>query len=239
MDAKTQFIDSSKQTRSQEKLAIFLAFIAGFLDAAGFLKWKIYVSFISGNSTQLGIAFSSGKSAIIISSLAIIVCFVFGIYAGTCLSLWRESKIESLPFYIVSGILIVYTIASRYYYINSGLSIPIIVFSTGIMNTIVTSVGNQKINTDFVTGTLNSLARNAAMLSMSNNKVSRKQYKLNAIRLFLLWIGFLLGASIVPLALPLLKNWTLAFPSLLLIICALLISNTDFNLKTKSYATEK
>ena len=91
MIAETEFTVPPDQIRMQEKLAIFLAFIAGYLDAAGFLKWKIYVSFISGNSTQLGIAFSSGKSAIIISSLAIIGCFVFGIYAGTCLSLWRES----------------------------------------------------------------------------------------------------------------------------------------------------
>ncbi len=239
MATETQFIDSSEQTRSQEKLAIFLAFIAGYLDAAGFLKWKVYVSFISGNSTQLGIALTSGKLNVLISSLSVIGCFVFGIYAGTCISLWRESKIQTLPFYIVSGILIVYTMASNYYNINNGLSIPIILFSTGVMNTIVTTVGDQKINTDFVTGTLNSLARNTAMLSLSRNKNSRKFYKLNAIRLLLLWIGFLLGASIVPIILPLLKNWTLILPAALLIVCALFLLLTDFNLKNKSYAEEK
>ncbi|MFC4479057.1 YoaK family protein [Flavobacterium chungangensis] len=239
MDVQTQFIDSSEQTRSQEKLAIFLAFIAGFLDAAGFLKWKVYVSFISGNSTQLGIALSSGKLNVLLSSITVIGCFVFGIYAGTCISLWRESKIQTLPFYIVSGILIVYTMASNYYTINNGLSIPIILFSTGVMNTIVTSVGSQKINTDFVTGTLNSLARNTAMLSLSRNKSSRKFYKLNALRLLLLWIGFLLGASVVPIILPLLKNWTLILPASLLLACAFLLPITDFNLKNKSYAEEK
>jgi uncharacterized membrane protein YoaK (UPF0700 family) len=129
--------------------------------------------------------------------------------------------------------------ASNYYTINNGLSIPIILFSTGVMNTIVTSVGNQKINTDFVTGTLNSLARNTAMLSLSRNKNSRKFYKLNALRLFLLWIGFLLGASVVPLILPLFKNWTLILPAALLLACALLLPITDFNLKNKSYAEEK
>ncbi len=129
--------------------------------------------------------------------------------------------------------------ASNYYTINNGLSIPIILFSTGIMNTIVTSVGSQKINTDFVTGTLNSLARNTAMLSLTRNKNSRKFYKLNAIRLLLLWIGFLLGASVVPIILPLLKNWTLILPAALLLTCALLLPITDFNLKNKSYAEEK
>lgn len=236
---ETQLTASSDQIKMEEKLAIFLAFIAGYLDAVGLLKWKIYVSFMSGNTTQLGVALSNGKLIAIITTFAVIGCFVLGIYAGTCLSLLKNCKIQTLPFYIVSGILIIYTTISLYYSINTILSISIVGFSTGFMNTIVTSVGKQKINTDFVTGTLNSLAKNAAMLSMSTNEVNKKQYKLNAIRLFLLWIGFLSGAFTAPLVLPLLKNWTFILPAILLIVCALLVPIIDFNFKNKSYATEK
>jgi uncharacterized membrane protein YoaK (UPF0700 family) len=228
---ETELAASSDQIRMQEKLAIFLAFIAGYLDAAGLLKWKIYVSFMSGNTTQLGVALSSGKLLVIITTIAVISCFVLGIYAGTCLSLWKGCKIQTLPFYIVSGILILYTAVSHYYDINTVLSIAIIGFSTGIMNTIVTSVGNQKVNTDFVTGTLNSLARNTAMFNMSSDETNRKQYKLNAVRLVLLWTGFISGAFTASLLLPLLKNWTLTLPALLLIFCAMLLPITDLNLK--------
>jgi len=49
----------------------------------------------------------------------------------------------------------------------------------------------------------------------------------------------LLGASVVPIILPLLKNWTLILPAALLLTCALLLPITDFNLKNKSYAEEK
>ncbi|MFD1604813.1 YoaK family protein [Flavobacterium artemisiae] len=222
---------------SQEKLAVFLAFIAGYLDAAGLLKWKIYVSFMSGNTTQLGVAFFNGKSAVIATTLTVIGCFVLGIYSGTCLSLWKETKSQTIPFYIVAFLLIGYTAVSYYYPVQTLPAVAVIGFATGIMNTIVTAVGNQKINTDFVTGTLNSLARNTAMLSMSTDDENRKQYKENAIRLFLLWTGFLLGTAIAPVLLPFLKNWTFTLPAILLIVCAFLL--TDFNFKTKSYVTEK
>ena len=231
MISQTALIATSNQIRTQEKLAVFLAFIAGYLDAAGLLKWKIYVSFMSGNTTQLGVALSHSKWAVIITSLTVIGCFVLGIYSGTCLSLWKKCKIQTLPFYIVSGILLIYTAISLYYNINTTLSIAIIGFSTGVMNTIITSIGNQQINTDFVTGTLNSLARNTAMLSMSNDESTRKQYKLNAIHLLLLWTGFLLGAFTVPFLLPSLGNWTLSLPAVLLIICALFTPITTINSK--------
>lgn len=231
MISQTALTATSNQIRTQEKLAVFLAFIAGYLDATGLLKWKIYVSFMSGNTTQLGVALSHNKWAVIITTLTVIGCFVLGIYSGTCLSLWKKCKIQTLPFYIVSGILLIYTAISLYYNINTTLSIAIIGFSTGVMNTIITSIGSQQINTDFVTGTLNSLARNTAMLSMSNDESNNKQYRLNAIHLLLLWTGFLLGAFTVPFLLPSLGNWTLSLPAVLLIVCALFTTITTINPK--------
>ena len=97
----------------------------------------------------------------------------------------------------------------------------------GMMNTIITSVGNQKVNTDFVTGTLNSLARNTAMMTMTDDKIKKKKYTSNAIHLLLLWIGFLSGAFISPFLLDYFGNWTLMIPALLLMICGILISKIN------------
>lgn len=221
----------------QERLAIFLALIAGYIDATGLIQWKTYVSFMSGNTTSLGVAISTGKSEIIITSITVIVCFLLGIYAGTCLSLWKRIKSQILTFYIVSGILIFYSIIAYFYDINNLSSIVVIGFSMGMMNTIVTSVGNQKVNTDFVTGTLNSLARNTAMLSMTDDKAEKVEYKSNAIRLLFLWTGFLSGAFIAPFLLDYLGKWTFIFPAVLLLICGLLISNINY--KNSYYVTEK
>lgn len=224
---KTNTFFLSDSIKMQERLAIFLALIAGYIDATGLIQWKTYVSFMSGNTTSLGTAISTGKSGIIITSVTVISCFLLGIYAGTCLSLWKRIKNQILTFYIVSVILIFYSIIAYFYDINNLLSIAIVGFSMGMTNTIVTSVGNQKVNTDFVTGTLNSLARNTAMLTMTKDKAEKKEYQSNAIHLLLLWIGFLSGAFIAPFLLGYFGKWTLMIPALLLTICGILISKIN------------
>jgi len=217
--------------RMQERFAIFLALIAGYIDATGLIKWKTYVSFMSGNTTQLGAALAKGNSGIVFTSLIAIAFFLLGVYAGTCLAFWKRTQMKRLPVFIVSGVLASYTIFTFYHTINVGQSIAIITFSMGIMNTIVTSVGNQKINTDFVTGTLNSLARNTAIWSMTNNEIERKQSKSSSILLLLLWAGFLSGAAGATFLLPVLANWTLILPASLLLVSSVFIPIQLLNAK--------
>ena len=222
---KPNNLDTKESVRIQERLAIYLAFIAGYIDATGLIKWKIYVSFMSGNTTQLGVALSTDKDGVIMTSVIAISCFLLGIYAGACLSLWKKTDYQIFTCYIVSFMLTCYTIIAYIYTIHIGSSIAIIGFSTGLMNTIVTTVGNQKVNTDFVTGTLNSLARNTAMFSMTKDKMERQQYKTHAYHLSLVWIGFISGAYTASLLLDALRNWFLIFPALLLLIAGLWLSS--------------
>ncbi|SHE47798.1 Uncharacterized membrane protein YoaK, UPF0700 family [Chryseobacterium arachidis] len=217
---------SSEEIKVQEKLAIFLAFIAGYIDATGLIKWKTYVSFMSGNTTQLGTAFFSGKYGVIIISVTVIGSFLIGIFAGTCLSLWKKCSTKTIAFYIVSGILIFYTFINYRFQMGNIPSVAILGFAMGIMNTIVTTVGHQKVNTDFVTGTLNSLARNTAIFMMSNDRDEKNQSKANAVHLLLLWMGFLSGAVTAPFLLSILKNWILLLPAVLLLTCRGLIFNS-------------
>jgi len=232
---------SSDSMRIQERFAILLALIAGYIDATGLIKWKTYVSFMSGNTTQLGAALAKGNSGIIFTSLTAIASFVLGVYAGTCLSLWKRNQRKSLPFFIVSGLLAFYTIFT-FHTINVGQSIGIIAFSMGIMNTIVTSVGNQKVNTDFVTGTLNSLARNIAIWSMTTSEIERKISKSSSILLLLLWAGFLSGAAGATFLFPFLAKWTLLLPASLLLFSSVIIPtqllNTKSLVKQNNYVTK-
>ncbi|WP_288444685.1 YoaK family protein [uncultured Chryseobacterium sp.] len=220
---ETKILLPDKTVRTKEKLAVFLAFIAGYTDTTGLIRWKTYVSFMSGNTTQLGAAVFSEKYGVIISSVIVISFFLAGIYTGTCLSLSKKFRSTKMIFYTVSGIMILYSITDYYEHIANEVSIAVIGFSMGLMNTIVTSVGNQKINTDFVTGTLNSLAKTAALFVMSNQAEERKEYRVNIFHLLFLWVGFLSGALVAPFLLSCLGNWTLIFPAALLLICALTI----------------
>ncbi|KOS04761.1 hypothetical protein AM493_00895 [Flavobacterium akiainvivens] len=216
---------SPQQIRAQEKLAILLAFIAGYTDATGLIQWKTYVSFMSGNTTQLGAGFFSGKSEIVITSITVITSFLIGVYIGSCITLWKKRKAKTIVFYITSGIMILYTFINYNHQIPVIPSIAVIGFAMGMMNTIVTSVGNLKVNTDFVTGTLNSLAKNIAIFTMSNDKNEKKESKDYAIHLLLLWIGFVSGAFTSSFLINLLEKCTLLVPAILLLTCSGLISN--------------
>ncbi|WP_286857791.1 MULTISPECIES: YoaK family protein [Sphingobacterium] len=212
----------------QEKLAILLAFIAGYTDAVGLIKWKIYVSFMSGNTTQLGTAINAGAFGIISSSATVIGSFLIGLYTGTCLSLWKKYTIGLLKFFIVAGILLTYCVVSNCCEIPRIVSLVIIGFSMGMMNTIVTAVGKQNVNTDFVTGTLNSLTKNSAMYTMSSSKEERATYGSNAIHLLILWLGFLSGAFIAPMLLDVLADWILLLPAVLLLTATFIIPISIF-----------
>ena len=129
---------SSDSIKMQERLAIFLALIAGYIDATGLIQWKTYVSFMSGNTTSLGASLSTDNFGIVITSVTVISSFLLGIYGGTCLSLSRRVKNKTLIFYLVSGILILYTTLDYFLNVNILSSIAIVGFSMGLMNTIVT-----------------------------------------------------------------------------------------------------
>jgi len=212
---------SERQIAKQEKLAVCLALTAGFIDAAGLIKWKTYVSFMSGNTTQLGTSASANQFETIVTLLTVIGCFVLGVYVGTCLSLWKFNQMKALKFYMVAGILIIYTVAAHIFNITAIPSVAIIGFAMGVMNTILTSVGSQNVNTDFVTGTLNSFARNTAMLTMSDDDSEKMKYKANAIHVLLVWLGFLAGAFLAHFALISFGNYILLLPALLLVLCSL------------------
>ncbi len=122
--------------------------------------------------------------------------------------------------------MMLYTFINYYHLVSVIPSVAVIGFAMGMMNTIVTSVGNLKVNTDFVTGTLNSLAKNTAIFTMSNDENEKNESKANAIHLLLLWIGFVSGAFVSPFLINFLGQWTLLIPAILLLTCSRLISNS-------------
>ena len=73
------------QARNAELLAAALATIAGFTDAYGMITYGVFVSFMSGNTTQTGYKAAEGLfGAAALSGLAILF-FVIGSFAATLL----------------------------------------------------------------------------------------------------------------------------------------------------------
>src|SRR5437870_13842177 len=73
-------------TQGDETLAAALAMIAGYVDAYGYLSFKTYLSFMSGNTTQTGFLTAQGDFPAAMPSLLATVSFVTGIFTGTALT---------------------------------------------------------------------------------------------------------------------------------------------------------
>src|SRR5579872_2763314 len=69
-------------------LACALSALAGYVDAIGFLHLGgLYVSFMSGTSTRMGVSLAAGQWAAAVESLGLIVLFVIGAACGSLIVL--------------------------------------------------------------------------------------------------------------------------------------------------------
>jgi uncharacterized membrane protein YoaK (UPF0700 family) len=139
------------------KLFTGLAFTAcaGFTDAIGLIQLGGgYVSFMSGNTTQLGASFSDPTFAPMISLLVgLVVLFFAGGAAGTLLALSDARWGASRALAMVIGVLMLSLFAWRAG-VPVELSIVVLAFAGGAQNAILPPQGAARLGATFVSGTL-------------------------------------------------------------------------------------
>lgn len=165
-------------------LALCLSFLAGFLDALGFISLGgVFVSFMSGNSTRSAVGLVQEGLAGLIVPGGIILCFVLGVISGTLLGNTVPEKRVQRVLTMVSIALI---LAASIHNI-SGLAAAIIAFAMGASNTAFQRNGEVSIGVTYMTGTLVKMGQHIA-----NALSGGPQY--TWFRYFLLWASLVLGA---------------------------------------------
>src|ERR1700719_1863289 len=77
-------------SRRNIALACALSALAGYVDSIGFLHLGgLFVSFMSGNSTRMGVSLAEGQWWSALESFGLIVLFVIGATAGSLILLGR------------------------------------------------------------------------------------------------------------------------------------------------------
>lgn len=133
--------------------ATFATLIAGFVDAVGYAHLGgLFLSFMSGNTTRLGIALGQQHWAMAGQAVAVIASFVVGAFLGTLLSMRAES-------WKLAVILIVevalFALATGLVRLDAGFAalLPVAV-AMGLQNSAHQVVGGADIGKSFVTGAL-------------------------------------------------------------------------------------
>jgi uncharacterized membrane protein YoaK (UPF0700 family) len=168
-------------------LAICLIAIAGYVDAVGFLKLgHLFVSFMSGDSTQFAVSAVHGEASKAGEAGGIVALFLIGVAAGRLLAQWAKEWRRPVVLLLDAALLGLAALVA-----SSPAAIVPIVLAMGIQNEAVRKAGEIKTALTYVTGTLVSLGENIA-----DAFVSEPDKHWAWVPYLLLWAGLVIGAGI-------------------------------------------
>jgi uncharacterized membrane protein YoaK (UPF0700 family) len=172
--------------RRIQLFAVCLSAVAGYVDAIGFLKLGgFFVSFMSGNSTRLGVGLVTGTpSAPMAASL--IAFFVLGVMLGTIVgALIRIHRTMTLL------AIIAIFIACAALLSLLGLTVPglfLVAMAMGMENAVFAIDGEVRIGVTYMTGTLVKFGQGVALARLGRKGRVWAPY-------LMLWCGLLFGAT--------------------------------------------
>jgi len=209
-------------TRYTKRIWLFaacLSALAGFVDAIGFLSLGgFFVSFMSGNSTRLGVGLAEASGAALVAA-SLIGTFVFGVVAGSLAGHIAGRNRRPVVLALVAALL-----ALAAAFAAGGWPRATIVFAglaMGAENAIFERDGEVQIGLTYMTGTLVKLGQRLTAAFLGGDSMGWLPY-------LLLWLGLvsggLAGALVYP-RLGLSALWIAAGIALLLSFVTVLIGH--------------
>lgn len=195
--------------------AIALAALSGYVDALGFIYLGgFFVSFMSGNSTRLGVGLVQDWHHALISG-GLILAFVFGVFLGTLIA-YRGTRGRSIS--VLGLVTVLLTLAAASHAGDThALAVALTAMAMGAINCIfVGSSGEVTTGVTYMTGTLVKLGQGLARNLVRPDKIAWGGY-------LWLWLGLIIGGIIGAAVYPLLELaalWIAAVASLILAVVA-------------------
>ena len=175
-----------KRTPRLRGIELGLSFLAGHLDATGFLIAKgFFVSFMSGNTTQLGVYARDGWMAIALPA-ALLGAFVAGVASGAAIAWTRKHRERTILLAISAALL---TIAAGFYAGGStvGFLLPA-AFSMGLVNNVFIRDNEEAVGVTYMTGALVRVGQNIAARLMRRTQDVQPGFGL-------MWLALAFGAA--------------------------------------------
>ena len=198
--------------------------IAGFVDAYGMITYGVFVSFMSGNTTQTGYQTAEGAFGPASLSALAILFFVIGSFAGTLMIELAGRYARRVLCCAVAAALAAIVGLTQYGVLSGAIAIAAISLAMGVMNNALSRVGAQAVSLTFVTGSLSrfgsSLALAVTRAPLRDAEGPWDTHLRRAMLLGRIWVGFLVGALLSGAATPRYGAWVLSAPALILAVLA-------------------
>jgi len=191
-----------------------LAFLAGFVDAVGFLKTGgLFVSFMSGNSTRLAVSLAA-RTELWTFALSLIALFLGGVILGSLLPPLAGPRRKPAAVGLMAMLLL-----SAATWQTLGWDRPMIAalaLAMGSANTIFQREGEVSIGVTYMTGTLVKLGQRIADAVRGGDRTAWVPY-------LVLWVGLMAGAVTGAVAFawsPTVSLWSVATAATLMVAVA-------------------
>ena len=172
-------------------LASALIALAGYVDGIGYLHLGgLFVSFMSGNSTRMGVSLAAGQWMAAAEPLGLIALFVAGAAGGSLIVRGRGAGRQPLVL-LVEALLL--TAAALCYALGlSGSAIAVIVLAMGLQNAVFQIEGGSGLGVTYVTG---ALVKAGQLIAAGLSGGPRFAWLANLLLCAALVVGAVLGAS--------------------------------------------
>ena len=140
-------------SRRNIALACALSALAGYVDGIGFLHLGgLFVSFMSGNSTRMGVSLAEGHWLGAIEALGLVALFVVGAAAGSLIVLGRGANRQ--PWVLLAEASLLAAAALCHAFDLPNVAIAAIVLAMGMENAVFQIAGGAGLGLTYVTGAL-------------------------------------------------------------------------------------
>lgn len=177
--------------RTDRALAAALAALAGFVDAIGFMGMGgFFVSFMSGNSTRLGVGVAAEAAAAAVAA-ALVAAFVLGVTAGALVSRLAGRRSRTVVLATVALALALAAILHQPGAVPG--SFLLVAFAMGAENMVFQRGGDVAFGLTYMTGTLVRIGQRLADALAGGPRW-------NWLPWLLLWSGLVAGGVVGALA---------------------------------------
>lgn len=155
-----KFAGKSRSKRANTQLGLVLAFVAGAINAGGFLAIQQYTSHMTGIVSAMADHVALGAYELALTGLGALVSFLSGAAASAVMVNYsRRHNLHSeyaFPLLIESGLLLSFGLLGARLLDVSGIFVSFIVlllsFIMGLQNAVITKLSNAEIRTTHITG---------------------------------------------------------------------------------------
>jgi uncharacterized membrane protein YoaK (UPF0700 family) len=198
--------------RANIHLGYSLAFVAGGINAGGFLAVHQYTSHMTGIVSLMADHWVTGSATVALSGAAAVISFAGGAASSAILIHWaRRRKLQSefaLPLLVEALLLLCFGVVganlAKHVWLFVSMTVMLLCFIMGLQNAIVTKISNSVIRTTHVTGMVTDIGIELGKLIYINRdrdetrmprvRANREKLRVQAMLLTLFFLGGVAGA---------------------------------------------